>query len=203
MTSRRDRVLIPLVQGFEETEAIAVADALSRAGIQPVLAHAAADDPLVAGSHRISVRAATPLAGLRAEAFSGVFLPGGMPGARHLQESEEVHALVSEALRRGALIAAICAAPSALYAWGMLAGRRVTSHPSRAGGFGGCRYEVAPVVVDRPFITSRGPGTALLCGFTIVACLRGAQAASELASAMVADVPEEVRKEWDRWSLTS
>ena len=199
----RSRILVPLAQGFEETEAVATADVLSRAGVQPVLAHFPGAAPLVTGSHGFSLEASCSLADMSPDGFTGIFLPGGTPGTKNLRESREVRDLLVGFHQRGKLIAAICAAPTVLYHAGLLTGRRVTSHPSLVSLFAGCSYEDSPVVVDSPFITSRGPGTALLCGLTIVACLRGPKAADDLAAAMVASIPEGLRMEWDRWGLTS
>lgn len=203
MPDQRPMVAIPLAAGFEETEAMAPADALSRAGIHPLLAWLPGEHPLVPGSHGFRLRAEMCLEEVRQDAAAGIFLPGGMPGTRRLAESGVVAAAVGECRRRGRLIAAICAAPTVLYHLGLLAGRRITSHPSCRDEFTGCRYQESPVVVDPPFITSRGPGTALLCGLTIVACIMGHARAQELAGAMMVPIPDEVQEEWNRWVLTS
>ncbi len=195
--------MIPLANGFEETEAIAPADVLSRAGIEPILAHLPGCARAVRGSHALVLEASRSLADVSLDEVEGVFLPGGMPGTNHLLASREVREVVREAWRRGLLIAAICAAPRVLQEVGILLGRRVTSHPSCRDAFEGCVYDESPVVVDRPFITSRGPGTALWCGVTMVACLKGREAAHGLAEAMVIDVPAFVEKEWERWGPSS
>ncbi|MBN1425781.1 DJ-1/PfpI family protein [Candidatus Fermentibacteria bacterium] len=202
MPRPRPFVVIPLAVGYEETEAVAVADVLSRAGILPVVARLPGAPSMVPGSHGFRLQAEVSLETVDMEAAMGIFLPGGMPGTNRLAESEAVMVAIDEVRRRGMLIAAICAAPTVLHRMGLLRGRRVTSHPSCRAELVDSHYCESPVVVDAPFVTSRGPGTALLCGLTMVSCLTGRERAIALAEAMVVDVPDVVREEWTRWSLT-
>jgi len=70
-------VLVPLAEGFEETEAVSIIDVLRRAGINAVTAHTAGNP--VTGSHGIPVTADRPFTGLAFGDFDGIALPGGMP----------------------------------------------------------------------------------------------------------------------------
>jgi 4-methyl-5(b-hydroxyethyl)-thiazole monophosphate biosynthesis len=83
-------------------------------------------------------------------------------------------ALAREFAARGNPVAAICAAPLVLMDAGLLRGRRFTAHASarqelweHASGI--CVEE--RVVVDRSIITSRGAGTAVDFGLTMIRCL--------------------------------
>ncbi|MCU0611391.1 MAG: DJ-1/PfpI family protein [Candidatus Eisenbacteria bacterium] len=181
---------------------MAPADILSRAGIRPVLTRLPGGTPMVAGSHGLRLESSCSVDEISPDEAAGIFLPGGMPGTRHLGESAALGEILRQFHSRGKLIAAICAAPTVLHGLGMLRGMRATSHPSCAAELRDCRYVESPVVVDRPVITSRGPGTALLCGLTLVACLSGARAALRLAEAMMIDVPGSIREEWSRWATT-
>lgn len=115
-------------------------------------------------------------------------LPGGLGGAKTLAESKEVGQLLKDQESCGRLIAAICAAPTALRAHGIAEGKTVTSYPAMEGCMtegGKYNYKNDKVVVDGTLITSRGPGTAFDFALTIVDKLHGKEKASEVAKAML------------------
>ena len=155
------RVLVPLAEGFEEIEAITIVDVLRRGGVEVVTA--SLGDRTVTGAHGIKVGADTTLD--RADevgGFNAIVLPGGLPGAEHLRDDPRVRAAIESMIGRGGTVAAICAAPIALEAAGVLGGRRATAYP----GFetqlvSAVETPTDRVVEDGPIITSRGPGTAL------------------------------------------
>lgn len=66
---------------------------------------------------------------------------------------------------------------------------RVTSHPSVKKEIEDAGWEYAPdeerVVVDGKVITSRGPGTAMLFGLTIVEALCGKREREEITGPMI------------------
>lgn len=64
--------------------------------------------------------------------FSGIdalILPGGMPGASNLNESEAVKEALLQQYRQGGIVAAICAAPMVLGGLGLLKGRKADLLP--------------------------------------------------------------------------
>jgi 4-methyl-5(b-hydroxyethyl)-thiazole monophosphate biosynthesis len=176
------RVVVPLAEGFEEIEAVTVVDVLRRASIEVVTA-ALGENP-VRGSHGIAVTADVALDDVRSDDFDAVVLPGGMPGSRTLREDERVLTLVRALARADKYVAAICAAPSALEAAGVLAGKRATSFPGNE--LPSARYVEARVVVDGKLVTSRAAGTALEFALTLVARLESPEAAEKLRTAMLA-----------------
>lgn len=118
--------------------------------------------------------------------FDALILPGGLGGAKTLAESKEVGSLLKQQESAGRIIAAICAAPTALRAHEIGFGKNVTSYPSVEG----CltdkyNYKQDNVVVDGNFVTSRGPGTAFDFALAIVDKLNGKEKASEVAKAML------------------
>jgi len=181
------RACVILAPGFEEIEAVTIVDVLRRAGVDTQTA--ALDELVVVGSHAMAVTADVTLADAANHGWELVVLPGGMPGSAHLRDSAPVRALLREQHARGGKVAAICAAPIALAAAGLLADRRATSYPTFAAELGCKRYLEEPVVVDGPIITSRGPSTALPFALTLVRELCGAERAAEVARAMLTSLP--------------
>jgi 4-methyl-5(b-hydroxyethyl)-thiazole monophosphate biosynthesis len=175
------RVLVPLAEGFEEIEAVTIVDVLRRASIDVVTA--ALGDAEVEGSHGIAVTADARLDELKSADFDAVVLPGGMPGSRTLRDDERVLGIVRTLARENKLVAAICAAPIALEAAGVLAGKRATSYPGNE--LPSARYAEERVVVDGTLVTSRGPGTALEFALTLVERLKGPEAAQKLRAGMI------------------
>jgi 4-methyl-5(b-hydroxyethyl)-thiazole monophosphate biosynthesis len=176
------KLLVPLAEGFEEIEAVALIDVLRRAELEVVVA--ALEGGSVTGSHGIALLADAVLGDLDLEEFTGVVLPGGMPGTTNLMEDPRVLGLVRRFSSEGRLVAAICAAPLVLDAAGVLAGHPFTSHPSVAS-----RLPAEPseerVVLSGHIATSRGPGTALEFGLALVEQLAGADVAERLATSML------------------
>jgi 4-methyl-5(b-hydroxyethyl)-thiazole monophosphate biosynthesis len=176
------RALLLLAEGFEEIEAVTVIDVLRRASVDVTVA-ALGSSP-VRGSHGITVSADTTLADAQGQAFDALILPGGMPGSQHLKDDPRVLELVRRQASAGKLTAAICAAPIALEAAGVLAGRRATSYPGEE--LPSARTSEERVVEDGPIVTSRGPGTAIDFAVALVARLVGAARAKTVREKMLA-----------------
>ena len=155
------RVLVPLAEGFEEIEAATIIDVLRRGGLEVVTASLA--ETCVKGAHGICICADTTLdAALQQADFDAVVLPGGMPGAERLRDDARLRATLVDVVAAGGTVAAICAAPIALEAAGLLAGRRATCYPGFDEQLTSAAERVTErVVTDGPIVTSRGPGTAL------------------------------------------
>src|SRR6187401_2000353 len=94
MTSQRETVVVPLLPGFEEIEAVTIIDVLRRAELRVLVASTAAGP--VRGSHDIEIVADTALASVAASAVDMIALPGGMPGAAALARDPEVQRLIRE-----------------------------------------------------------------------------------------------------------
>ncbi|HUI08088.1 MAG TPA: DJ-1 family glyoxalase III [Verrucomicrobiae bacterium] len=179
------KVLVPLAPGFEEIEAITVVDILRRAGVDVVVA-GTQPGPIEA-SRKTKHLPDCSLDDVRAEDFDMIVLPGGQPGATHLRNDGRIRKLIERIQARNGRIAAICAAPTVLAAYGMLRGRTATSHPS-------VRTEVAAatnisderVVVDGPVVTSQAAGTAMEFAFRLVEILCGAEKVAEVNRSVLA-----------------
>ena len=167
------RVLIPLADGCEELEAVTLIDLLRRAGFEVVVA--ALKGKAATGSHGIGIAADNTLDAVAAEDFDLVVLPGGEPGATNLRDDARVAALLKRQAAAGRWVGAICAAPNALAAAGLLDGRKATSYPGYLDKdpATGMRFVEQPVVIDGKVVTSRGPGTAMEFALTLIEQLAG------------------------------
>lgn len=173
-----------LAEGFEEVEALTVADLLRRAGIGCDML-SLGESPQVAGSHGISVRADGTLAGACLEEYDCLVLPGGRAGTERLAADGRVRDALARFAAAGKLIAAICAAPTVLGAAGLLKGRRAVCYPGMEEKLTGARVLYDPVVRDGAVITSRGLGTAIPFALALVSALDSPSKAEELAKAIV------------------
>jgi len=183
--SERDSILVPLAEGFEEIEAVAIIDVLRRAEL-PVVVAGLSPGPIT-GSHGIALQTDCELDQVDRARIRAICLPGGMPGTTHLMQDERILALVRELDSKQLVTAAICAAPMVLAAAGVVDGVRVTSHPSVRGKLGSASVVDSPRVVQSEHIlTSQGPGTAIEFALSVVRELRGPELADQLAEAMLA-----------------
>ncbi len=166
-------VLVPLAQGCEELEAVTVIDLLRRAQITVVTA--GLDDQPVRGSRGVRLIPDTTLKTALEQDYDMIVLPGGMPGADHLERDPRLRAALKAAAARGKFIAAICAAPKVLASAGLLADRRATAYPGVLDNLNvpGLTRTGEAVTGDGAIITSRGPGTAMDFALTLIEKLAG------------------------------
>jgi 4-methyl-5(b-hydroxyethyl)-thiazole monophosphate biosynthesis len=166
------KVLIPLADGCEEIEAVTVVDILRRAGVEVTTAGLGREP--VTCSRRTTIVPDAALDDVMAEPFDMIVLPGGMPGAAHLKNDPRILKLLKEMANSGKYVAAICAAPIALHAAGLLQNKTATSFPGFLDKLPGSHnYTSRTVVVDGNVVTSRGPGTAMDFALTLVELLAG------------------------------
>ena len=175
-----------LANGFEEVEALAPLDLLRRAGLDVVTVGVGGDT--VVGAHGIAVQADMPEAMYRDSHPDMIILPGGMPGAKHLDESRIVDAALKAAASNDAYLAAICAAPMILGKRGYLQGKRAICFPGFEEHLHGAilQNDGTHVAVDGRVITAIGMGAAVEFGLTLVAALKGQEAATALKNAIFA-----------------
>lgn len=167
------RVLIPLAEGFEELEAVTIVDLLRRAEIEVVTAGLVPGP--VSGSRRTVVVPDSTLDAELQASFDLIVLPGGLPGAEHLDADPRVHQLLRRHHSQGRFVAAICAAPRVLARAGLLDDRSATGYPGtlKAAEFPRIDLVEAPVVVDGKVVTSMGPGTAMDFALKLIELLVG------------------------------
>ncbi|MBQ6021173.1 MAG: DJ-1/PfpI family protein [Clostridia bacterium] len=176
-------VILFMANGTEETEAIAVFDILKRGGVEVVTV--GVDEKSVCLSHGLRIECDESSRGLvLSEAPEAVILPGGMPGTLNLEKNADVIGLVKDAASRGAVVAAICAAPSILGRHGLLKGREAVCYPGFEKHLAGAVLSEKPVVRDGNIITAKGAGVALEFGAEILSALKGEEAAAAVMSAV-------------------
>ena len=165
-------VAVFIAPGLEEVEALATVDILFRAGI-PTTMISVTPERAVVSSHNIVVTCDLSLAEANLDDYDLLVLPGGIPGTPNLKAVEPLMAAVTERVRAGRPVAAICAAPSIPAELGLLAGRRATANPAflRVLEDNGAETSEDSVVIDGNLLTSRGMGTAIDLGLKIVRLL--------------------------------
>jgi 4-methyl-5(b-hydroxyethyl)-thiazole monophosphate biosynthesis len=182
-------VLIPLAEGFEELEAVALIDVMRRGGIEVRVAFI--EDELhhgrvVTGANGIGVQADTSLQNIISDDFDMMVLPGGWGGTYALAENVRVLELLKE-FKENKVVGAMCAAPYALKKAGVL-GDNYTCYPGAKDEIdhGGYRDD-AKVVTDGNVMTSQGPGTAVCFGLAIVERLVGKESMQAVKDGMLLD----------------
>lgn len=177
-------VLIPLAQGCEELEAVTIIDLLRRAGIEVV--SAGLDEQPVRASRGVILIPDTSLDEALQQDYDMVVLPGGLPGADHLDQDQRIRHLLQTMADNNKYTAAICAAPKVLANAGLLEGKLATSYPGvlEKLTLANTTLTTNPVVVDDKIITSRGPGTAMDFTLTLIELLVGAQKRHEVENAL-------------------
>lgn len=159
-------VYVLLANGFEEIEALAPVDLLRRAN-HSVKTVAIGENPVV-GAHGIPVVSDITLAEAT-DAPRLLVLPGGMPGAKNLDECPAVDELIDRTIESGGRVAAICAAPMILGKRGLLRGKNATCYPGFEGHLEGAFVFLGvPVVTDGRYTTANGMPSALAFGEELV-----------------------------------
>ena len=175
-------IYVFLANGFEEVEALTPVDVLRRGGVD--VKTVGIGGKTVTGSHHIPVTADLSEDEVDFAALSGVVLPGGMPGTKNLDASETVKKALDAANEKGALIAAICAAPSVLGHNGLLFGKRATCFPGFESELTGATLCTDLAVTDGNVVTGKGAGAALPFALALLAYLKGADVADTVKSAL-------------------
>jgi len=179
------KVLVPLAQGCEELEAVTVIDLLRRAQIEVVTA--GLDRQTITASRGVRLVPDTDLDTALKQDYDMIVLPGGLPGANHLDQDPRLRSLLQRMAAGKKYTAAICAAPKVLANAGVLEGKRATAYPGVLDNMHLPHTHVTheAVVIDGHVITSRGPGTAMDFALTLIETLLGKQKRNEVEAGLV------------------
>ena len=179
------RVLVPLAQGCEELEAVTIIDLLRRAKIEVVTA-GLNDEPVVA-SRDVRLIPDISIDDAIDQNFDMIVLPGGLPGAEHLDNDPRIKSLLKKMANDEKYTAAICAAPKVLANAGILTNKKATSYPGFLENLDlpDTDLKTDPVVIDGNVITSRGPGTAMDFALALIETLSGKDKRDEVEKALL------------------
>ncbi len=126
------RILVPLMNGFEETEYIAVRDVLIRQGID-VDSISLTGEKLLIANHNTTIGADLVIGKnpVIVSDYTGIFIPGGLIGVENLDKSLDFERIINEFVAENKVIAAICAAPTLLAKRGFLKDKTATCFPDK------------------------------------------------------------------------
>jgi len=172
-------VYILLAPGFEEMEALVPADLLRRAGLDVALV--SLDGEFVPGGHNIAVKADMALSDVSLSDMQLLMLPGGGVGVANLGSDPRVETLVRQAAASGKKLSAICAAPSLLSKWGLLAGRKAVCYPTWADKISDADYLPGEKLAeDGDVITGQAAGASFEFGLKLIEVLSGVETADRV-----------------------
>ena len=178
------KAIVFLANGFEEMEALGPVDILRRGGIEVQTVSITAD-PIVTGAHQVPVTADTTIDKAVLNDADALILPGGMPGASNLNNSETVKEALLQQYREGRIVAAICAAPMVLGGLGLLKGRNATCYPGFEPQLIGANATGEAVEVSDNVITGKGPGLVMNFALALVAAIKNDAVAEEVAAGLL------------------
>lgn len=184
------QVLVPISDGSEEIETTCITDTLTRFGAKVTIASVKADGGLLCTMSRgIKVQADATIADAAKQEWDLIVLPGGMPGAEHLRDSELLIELLQKQKSAGKMYGAICAAPAVALASKGLIDEAATSTCYPAPQFREKLSKVSDdaVVVAENLTTSKGPGTALQFALSLGEQLFDKETRDKIASEMLVD----------------
>ena len=180
-------VLTLLADGFEEIEATAPIDLLRRADAEVTIA-SCSDSLEVTGRSKITLLTDTLLSKIpNPLAFDLLVLPGG-PAVFELRKRTEIIDLIRTFADTGKPIGAICAAPLLLLDAGVITSDSpCTAHGSASNELTNLQQKLA-VVQKGKTISSRGAGTAVEFGLSLINRLFGPEKESEIRASIHADL---------------
>ena len=177
-------VYLHLADGFEEIEAVTVADVLRRANIEVKMVSIMGKKEVI-GAHGIIITADLFYAEADYQTCEMIVLPGGMPGTTNLGAHQGLLTQLKCFDESNKWIAAICAAPMILGQKGLLKDRKATIYQGMENYLTGATVLKDAVVTDGNLITSRGPGTATSFALEIVKQLKDKETADTVKLGMM------------------
>jgi 4-methyl-5(b-hydroxyethyl)-thiazole monophosphate biosynthesis len=181
------KIAVHLAEGFEEIEAVSVIDVLRRAEID-VTVVSVTEKLEVTGSHGIKIIADQLFNTLNYELIDMIILPGGMPGASHLNNHLGLREQILNFHENKKLLGAICAAPLVFGSLGILKNINATCYPGFESQLHGAIVTGENIEVADNIITAKGAGVAIDFALKIVEILKGKDLANKLAQKMIVGI---------------
>ena len=140
---------------------------------------------MVSSAHGVQVKADMLFEDVNFDDADLLLIPGGMPGAKNIDEHDGVRrALVAHAANEK-LIGAICAGPMVLGHLGLLRGKKATCYPGFEDQLDGAVYTGAPFTIDGNIITGKGPGATLAYAYALLGQFKGERVVEEMKKGMM------------------
>ena len=182
------KILVPVADGVEMIEALSIVDVFRRAGAHVDIA--SVNELVFTSSHNVKIHADKLITDCVEEEYDLVAVPGGIPGAENLKNSETLITILKKQNEANRLYGAICAAPAVvLKHHGLLEGKKATCHPLFIANLASEQAVESKVVFDQNCVTSRGAGTAVDFALELVGILMGEEKKKEVAKGMVVQLP--------------
>jgi len=173
------RILIPIADGTEDLEAVALVDVLRRSGADVTVA--SVGGLTVKCAKGVQITADHALSDCVSEQYDLIVLPGGSKGAEHLRDNAQLTSMLKAQRDSGRLYGAICASPAVvLEHHGLLAGKKATAYPGYESKLKDPSRAHERVVIDGSCVTSQGPGTAVEFGLVLIEQLFGKAKRTEI-----------------------
>lgn len=180
-----EKVALFLIDGFEETEALATVDILRRGEVDVTTISLGSGKTLM-GRSNIRVEADEMFGDMILQDFGMLVIPGGTIA---YLEHEYLMRMVLAYAEEGKNLAAICAAPAVFGKLGILRGKRAVCYPGMEKWLAGASIVPDPVVTDGNITTSKGPGTTVHFALRLLETLKGREKADEVAKGFIAQTP--------------
>ncbi|KAF3524424.1 hypothetical protein F2Q69_00046952 [Brassica cretica] len=177
------QILVPIADGSEEMEAVAIIDVLRRAKANVVVA-ALGNSLEVVASRKVKLVADVLLDEAEKNSYDLIVLPGGLGGAEAFASSEKLVNMLKKQAESNKPYGAVCASPALVFEpHGLLKGKKATAYPPMCNKLSDQSHIEHRVLVDGNLITSRGPGTSLEFALAIVEKFYGREKGLQLAKA--------------------
>ncbi|MCR4880076.1 MAG: DJ-1/PfpI family protein [Bacilli bacterium] len=181
------KLLMLFVDGYEDTEAIATLDVLTRGGDQVICASMMKRREITPKLGR-RVMVDTTIEEVSMLDFDGLIIPGGPGSFKILPDNPYIDAIINYFAEEHRLVASICAAPHLVGRLGLLKDKNFTVHP----GFedeviGGHYLREQGVVVDDNFITAKSMYYSIPFGLAIHEYFHGENSRKTLEKACMGE----------------
>ena len=181
------KILVPVADGIEMIEALSIVDVFRRAGAEVDIA--SVNELVITSSHNVQISADKLIEDCIDEQYDLVAVPGGIPGAENLRNSEALVNILKKQNSDNKLYGAICASPAVvLEHHGLLKGKKATGHPLFVADLSNMADPSLKVVMDGNCVTSRGAGTAVDFSLELLGMVMGEEKKREVATGMVVDL---------------
>ncbi len=177
------KIFVFLANGFEEIEAIAPIDIFRRAQID-VTTVSIYEIKEVTSAHGITVQADSIFSETDFSGEKLLYLPGGMPGTKNLDEHDGLKKLLQSQADKNNPIAAICAAPSILGKMGLLDGKEAICYPGFEELLTGATISKDKLVKTGNINMAKAAGVAIPFALKIVEELKGKDQADKVANSI-------------------